>query len=60
MTMPPPIPLLPGNPTSYSQSPDVSYSPAVAITASVARQLAAWITRTRVSGLTPPSANVRP
>jgi hypothetical protein len=35
VTMPPPIPLLPGSPMSYSQSPEVSYSPAVAITASV-------------------------
>ena len=34
VTMPPPIPLLPGSPMSYSQSPEVSYSPAVAITAS--------------------------
>ena len=33
-TMPPPIPLLPGTPTSYSQSPDVSYIPAVAMVAS--------------------------
>ena len=28
------MPLLPGTPTSYSQSPEVSYSPAVVITAS--------------------------
>src|SRR5262249_46660857 len=34
VTTPPPIPLLPGRPTSYSQSPEVSYRPAVAITAS--------------------------
>src|SRR5262249_35783789 len=35
VTMPPPIPLLPGSPMSYSHSPEVSYSPAVTITASV-------------------------
>ena len=35
VTIPPPMPLLAGSPTSYSQSPDVSYSPAVSITASV-------------------------
>ena len=35
VTIPPPMPLLAGRPTSYSQSPDVSYSPAVSITASV-------------------------
>src|SRR5262245_27199797 len=29
-----PSPLLPGNPVSYSQSPEVSYNPAVSITAS--------------------------
>src|SRR5262249_41311616 len=33
VTMPPPMPLLPGRPMSYSQSPEVSYSPAVVITA---------------------------
>ena len=35
VTIPPPMPLLAGSPTSYSHSPDVSYSPAVSITASV-------------------------
>jgi hypothetical protein len=34
-TIPPPMPLLPGRPMSYSQSPEVSYMPAVVITASV-------------------------
>src|SRR5262245_64154348 len=34
VTIPPPIPLLPGRPMSKSQSPEVSYRPAVAITAS--------------------------
>ena len=34
VTMPPPMPLLPGRPMSQSQSPEVSYSPAVVITAS--------------------------
>ena len=35
VTIPPPIPLLAGSPTSYSHSPELSYSPAVTITASV-------------------------
>jgi tripeptide aminopeptidase len=34
VTIPPPIPLLPGKPMSNSQSPEVSYKPAVVITAS--------------------------
>ena len=60
MTIPPPMPLFPGRPTSYSQSPEVSYSPAVAITASVYRQVIASTTRSPVTGLTPPSASVAP
>src|SRR6202042_2234880 len=38
VTMPPATPLLPGRPTSYSHSPDCSYSPAVASTASTRLQ----------------------
>lgn len=37
VTIPPLTPLLPGRPMSYIQSPDRSYSPAVAITASERR-----------------------
>jgi hypothetical protein len=59
VTIPPPIPLFPGSPMSYSQSP-VSYRPAVVITARVYRQVSASITRSRVNGLTPPSASVAP
>ena len=35
VTIPPPMPLFAGRPTSYSQSPELSYSPAVSMTASV-------------------------
>jgi hypothetical protein len=35
VTIPPPIPLLPGSPTRASQSPDRSYIPAIVITAKV-------------------------
>jgi hypothetical protein len=54
------MPLLPGTPTSYSQSPEVSYSPAVVITARVKWQTAASTTRSLVRGLTPPLARVAP
>jgi hypothetical protein len=54
------MPLLPGTPTSYSQSPEVSYIPAVVITARAKWQTAASTTRSRVIGLTPPSARVAP
>src|SRR6476661_3217902 len=60
VTMPPPMPLLPGRPTSYSQSPDVSYIPATSIVVSVARQVARSTTRSPVRGCTPPSARVAP
>jgi hypothetical protein len=36
VTIPPPIPLFAGRPTRYSQSPEVSYKPAVAMTVRVA------------------------
>jgi hypothetical protein len=55
---PPPIPLFPGTPTSNSQSPEVSYIPAVAMTASTCWQTAGVTTRRPVTGLTPPSASV--
>src|SRR6185436_7691208 len=60
VTMPPLTPLLPGRPTSYSQSPERSYRPAVAITASTRRQVPAETTRSPVAGLTPPPASVAP
>jgi hypothetical protein len=56
--IPPPIPLFPGTPTSNSQSPEVSYIPAVAMTASTCWQTAGVTTCRPVSGLTPPSASV--
>src|SRR6185503_13310419 len=59
-TIPPPIPLLPGTPTSYSQSPEVSYSPAVVITASAKWQIEASTTGSFVRGFTPPLASVAP
>lgn len=59
-TMPPPMPLLPGTPTSYSQSPEVRYIPAVAMTASTRRHVSALTACWPVSGLTPPSARVAP
>src|SRR5918993_1992290 len=58
VTMPPLTPLLPGIPTWYSQSPDNSYKPAVAMTASTRRQTPATTTRSPVIGFTPPLANV--
>ena len=58
--MPPPMPLLAGMPTSSSQSPDVSYIPAMVITASVACAVSGSTTRSPVSGLVPPSARVAP
>ena len=57
---PPPMPLLPGAPTSYSQSPELSYNPAVHITARAKWHTAASTTRSPVRGLTPPSARVAP
>lgn len=60
MSIPPAIPLLPGRPVSYSQSPVVSYRPAVAITDRTARQVSSRTTRRPLSGLTPPSARVAP
>ena len=58
VTMPPLTPLLPGIPISYSQSPDSSYRPAVAITASTRRHTPAAMTRSPVIGFTPPLASV--
>src|SRR6516162_2856492 len=58
VTMPPLTPLLPGSPTSYNQSPDCSYMPAVASTASTRLHLSASTTRSLVMGFTPPSARV--
>jgi aminobenzoyl-glutamate transport protein len=60
VTIPPPIPLFAGRPTSYSQSPEPSYNPAVSITASVWWQTRRSMTRSLVTGFTPPSAKVAP
>jgi uncharacterized repeat protein (TIGR03803 family) len=60
VTIPPPIPLLPGRPTSYSQRPESSYMPAVVMTASACRQVSASTTCSPVTGFTPPSASVAP
>src|SRR4029453_16028544 len=57
VTMPPLTPLLPGIPISYSQSPDNSYRPAVAITARTRRPTPATTTRSPVIGFNPPSAS---
>lgn len=54
------LPLLPGRPTSHSQSPEVSYSPAVAITAITSWHIAVSTTWSPVRGLRPPSATVAP
>ena len=54
------MPLLPGTPTSYSQFPEVSYNPAVVITARVEWHTAPSTTRSLVLGLTPPLARVAP
>jgi len=56
--IPPPIPLLPGTPTSKSQSPEASYIPAVAMTASACWQTSGVTTCTPVTGLTSPPASV--
>ena len=58
--MPPDTPDFAGRPIWNSHSPERSYSPFAASTASVSRATSAETTRSRVTGFTPPSARVAP
>lgn len=57
-TMPPATPLLAGIPTAVNQVPTASYIPATPITDITSRATSGGISRSPVTGCTPPVASV--